>query len=89
MAAEIGLINYAVPADELDAKVDHFAKRFAEGAPLAISTTKQAMNLLLKQHASAIAEAHMGYQILTKYSADHREAVLALHEKREPKFTGK
>ncbi|MGA2307318.1 MAG: enoyl-CoA hydratase/isomerase family protein [Acidimicrobiales bacterium] len=42
--AELGLINYAVPADELDAKVDEFVQAFLARPPLALIRTKRAAN---------------------------------------------
>src|SRR5262245_58710067 len=39
-AARMGLINHAVPAGELDATVERFARQLADGAPMAIQFTK-------------------------------------------------
>ena len=40
-AAELGLINYAVAPDELDAKVDEIVDDLREGAPAALAACKQ------------------------------------------------
>lgn len=87
-AAELGLINHAVPADELDAKVDAIAERLAGGATKAIRWTKTAVNIGLKQLAHSIMDASIAYEALSNQTADHREAVAAFREKRKPKFTG-
>jgi enoyl-CoA hydratase/carnithine racemase len=42
--ADLGLINYAVPADLLDAKVDEFVQAFLERPPLPMIRTKRAIN---------------------------------------------
>jgi len=42
--ADLGLINYAVPADQLDAKVDEFVKRFLERPIGPLVRTKRAAN---------------------------------------------
>jgi enoyl-CoA hydratase len=88
-AAAMGLINYALPLEELDAAVDAFAKKLANGALRAISYTKQTVNLGLKHVASAVMDASIGYEALTVYSRDHAEAVQAFLEKRPPTFTGR
>ena len=88
-AAEIGLINYAVPPEELDAAVDAFVQKLSKGALGAISATKQTVNLGLKQVAAAIMDASIAYEKLTVYSRDHAEAVHAFLDKRKPQFTGK
>ena len=41
--ADLGLINYAVPADELDAKVDEFVKAFLARPPVPLIRTKRAV----------------------------------------------
>jgi enoyl-CoA hydratase len=88
-AAEIGLINYALPPEELDDAVDEFVKNLQQGAYKAICATKKTVNLGLKQMASAVMDASIAYETLTVATQDHAEAVHAFLEKREPKFTGK
>lgn len=88
-AADLGLINHALPAEELDAAVDAFVSKLKNGALVAIRATKQTVNLGLKQVASAMMDASIAYEKITSSSADHAEAVHAFAEKRKPKFTGK
>jgi len=88
-AARMGLINHAVPATELDARVDAFADRLAAGASTAIRTTKMAVNIGLKQLASSIMDASLALEGLSNASVDHREAVAAFQEGRKPVFTGR
>ncbi len=87
-ALEIGLINYCLPADELDAAVEAFANKLLAGAMKAIVATKMTVNLGLKQIATAVMDASIAYELLTVHSKDHAEAVHAFLEKREPVFTG-
>ena len=87
-AEAMGLINYAVPADELDARVDAFAKKIASGAMKSIKYTKTAINIGLKQLAHSMMDTCMAYEALTNRSQDHLEAIDAFSEKRKPKFTG-
>jgi enoyl-CoA hydratase len=88
-AAELGLINYSLPAAELDAAVDAFAQKLLKGAMKAIIATKRTVNLGLKQVASAVMDASIAYEHLTVYTKDHAEAVHAFLEKRPPNFVGK
>ncbi|MGB5948772.1 MAG: enoyl-CoA hydratase-related protein [Parvibaculum sp.] len=85
-AARIGLINHAVPAGELDKRVDDFADRLARGATKAIRWSKVSANIGLKQLAHSIMDASLAYEALSNISADHQEAVSAFREKRQPVF---
>jgi len=88
-AHRIGLINHVVPAADLDRVVDEFAQELLSGAMRAIQWTKLAVNLGLKQLAQQVMDASIAFEALSNATADHREAVQALREKRPPRFTGK
>lgn len=88
-AAEMGLINYALPPEELDAAVDEFVDKLKHGALVAIRATKRTINLGLKQMATAVMDASIAYEHLTVHTQDHAEAVSAFLEGRKPKFIGK
>ncbi|WDS36942.1 enoyl-CoA hydratase-related protein [Pseudoxanthomonas sp.] len=88
-AARIGLINHAVPAAELDARVAEFADRLAAGAGRAIRWTKMAINIRLKQVAQSVMDASVAYELMSSRTADHQEAVNAFRERRKPVFTGR
>ncbi|GGC53464.1 enoyl-CoA hydratase/isomerase family protein [Chelatococcus reniformis] len=79
-AAEIGLINHAVPGDELDAAVDAFADRLAGGATKAIRWSKVTTNIALRQLATAMMDAGLAYEALTNVSADHQRLVNEFRE---------
>lgn len=87
-AAAIGMINRAVPPEELDAVVDEMAHRLANGAARAIQWTKASVNVGLKQLVHSVLEVSMAYEVLSNHTQDHQEAVTAFREKRSPKFTG-
>lgn len=88
-AANIGLINYAIPPETLDTAVTTFVNELAKGAMQSIRYTKVSVNIGLKQLASSILDASLAFESLTNFSADHQEAVNAFLAKRIPKFTGK
>ena len=86
-AERIGLINYAVPREELDTKVNAFADKLARGATKAIKWTKTSINMPLRQLAHSMMDASLAYEAITNMGADHQEAVTAFQEKRKPHFT--
>ena len=88
-AAEIGLLNHCLPADQLDAAVDAFCQRLLDGATAAIRWTKVLTNMELKRIAGAVMEAGIAYESLSVRSADHREGIAALKARRRPNFTGR
>jgi enoyl-CoA hydratase len=88
-AEAMGLINYSLPPEQLDAAVDAFVQKLAKGAMRAIIATKQTVNLGLKHLATAVMDASIAYEVLTVHTKDHAEAVHAFLEKRKPNFIGK
>lgn len=85
-AAQMGLINHAVPAAELDDQVNAFADRLANGATKAIRWTKMSVNIGLRDLATSIMDASLAYESMSNMTADHAEAVKAFSEKRPPVF---
>ncbi len=85
-ALALGLVNYAVPRAELDAKVMEIAGKIRAGSGRAIRLTKQLINLPLRQQAHGLMDLGMANETLTQQSRDHAEAVAALREKRPPRF---
>ena len=88
-AADIGLINRSVPADELDHVVREFADNLAEGAIRAIQWTKQAINAPLKQIVSANLDYSLSLESKSNLTEDHQEGINALRQKRKPVFKGR
>ncbi len=87
-AAAMGLINYAVPAAELDAKVDEMIAKIAGNPRWAVRWTKTAVNLVLRDIANKVMDAAIAYEISSNATHDRQEAVTAFVEKRKPKYRG-
>ena len=88
VAAEMGLVNYAVPPEELDAKTDELTRRLERGPTMAVRLTKVAINVGLKQLAHSMMDASIAYESLTNTTPDHQEGLAAFREKRKPSFGG-
>ena len=85
-AQQIGLVNHAVPADELADRTYAFARRLAGGPRLAIQFTKRSVNLVVQQLADRVLTASVGLEGITFNTADHREAIRAFQAKEKPNW---
>ncbi len=88
-AAEFGLVNRVVPADELDGFVDGWARRLAEGPTLALSMTKTMLNNSYNISMDQALEEESRSQAMNFNTADTAEAISAFVQKREPHFEGR
>jgi 2-(1,2-epoxy-1,2-dihydrophenyl)acetyl-CoA isomerase len=88
-ADRYGLLNRVVPDDELDEFVDTWARRLAQGPPIALSMTKTLLDNSMSVTMAEALEDEARCQTINFYSADTGEAMRAFAEKREPKFSGR
>ena len=88
-AQEIGIVNRVVPAGEIDAVVDDWARRLAAGPPVALSMTKTMLNNAFAGSMDQALEDEARCQTVNFGTADTAEAMAAFLQKREPRFTGK
>ena len=87
-AERMGLVNHVTAPEQTLEMAQAFAQRLADGPSAAIRWTKVSANIGLKQLAHSIMDTSLAYEWLTFQTGnDHREAVTAFLEKREPKFT--
>ena len=85
-AHEIGIANYVVPYEELDARVDALVRRLGEMSPVAIRRGKYAiaaMEAMAFPEALAFAEQLIA---LTAMTSDATEGLAAFNEKRAPRW---
>jgi len=87
-AERIGLVNHAVPQDEVMPKAKELAQELADGPTWAIRYTKVSVNKFLSEQVNLILDASLGLEMLTFNTADHKEATKAWVEKRKPQFKG-
>ncbi|MBK7473157.1 MAG: enoyl-CoA hydratase/isomerase family protein [Betaproteobacteria bacterium] len=88
-AERIGLLNYAVPQDEVVPKAHAIALELAQGATWAIRWTKLSINKALKERVNLVLETSMALEAVTFTTDDHAEATKAFAGKRKPRFTGR
>lgn len=84
-AVQIGWINRAVPAAELDALVDDWCSRLLERSPQALRLTKASIDY---QSDLLVPSVRQGFEALTHTyaTAEFHEGTSAFLEKRPPQF---
>ena len=88
-AERIGLVNHVVPNTDLIAQATAFAKRLADGPRMAIRGTKASVNKILRDTVNLVLDTSLSIEKGCFLTEDHKEAIQAFVEKREPKFTGR
>jgi enoyl-CoA hydratase len=85
-AERIGLVNHAVPREQVVEQATAMARRLAQGAALAIRFNKRLVNKELESRVDSLYEMALAMEAVTFRSADHLEAVKAFGEKRPAVF---
>lgn len=65
--AGMGVVNYAVPAAELDAKTRQIATRLLARNPYALAMTKRVLNKQMLAQFNMVHDAALGYEFLNFY----------------------
>ena len=88
-AQAAGLLNYVVPAAELDSKIDWLVGRLIDKSPTAIRRGKYAMRAIASMsfdESIAYTESQIALLAMTE---DAREGLKAFAEKRKPSWPGR
>lgn len=82
-AAQLGLVNHAVPLEHLEETAYSLARQLAAGPRLAIQWTKRSVNLFVSQVMNTVIAGSLALEGLTFHTADKRNAVRAFLDRRK------
>ena len=88
-AAEMGIINRVVPAEQLEREVAALAERLSIGATQAFARAKKLINQSFVTPIDKQLDDEIAYFAECAKTADFREGVTAFVAKRKPRFEGK
>lgn len=86
-----GLVNHMVRASELEPFTYETARLIASKAPLVVAAVKEQLRILADSHVVTPTAFERTEELRRQafHSLDYQEGILAFHEKRKPRFTGK
>jgi 2-(1,2-epoxy-1,2-dihydrophenyl)acetyl-CoA isomerase len=87
-AAEWGMINKVVAAEELDNEVNVLAQHYAKSPTKAIALMKKMLNKSFNSTLDEMLEYEAYCQEIAGRSNDYKEGVEAFNQKRKPNFIG-
>ncbi len=88
-AFTLGLVNFVVPATDLEAKTMEIAHRISEKSPIALRMAKEGVKTAARANLDEGLRREVDLFALCFSSEDKDEGVRAFLEKRKPEFKGK
>ena len=88
-ALRLGLTNWVVPADQLEAETMKIARRLAGGPSIAFRYMKENLNRAAGGDAYEAMDLEATHHVYAGRTEDHKNAVRAFLEKRDPVFEGR
>jgi crotonobetainyl-CoA hydratase len=88
-AERYGLVNEVVPADQLDAAVDHWVADILKCAPLSVKAIKESVKETIDLPVDEAMAKRLPALVAALESEDADEGPLAFREKREPNWKGR
>ncbi|MDD5702524.1 MAG: enoyl-CoA hydratase/isomerase family protein [Dehalococcoidales bacterium] len=88
-AAQMGIVNLAVPVESLDRTVAEMAAELAEKSPVAVKYSKMYINRVSMLDADMRLELAMMYSLVESTCEDKTEGMRAFIEKRKPVWKGR
>jgi 2-(1,2-epoxy-1,2-dihydrophenyl)acetyl-CoA isomerase len=88
-AAQLGIVNRAVPAQDLAREAQALARRLADLPTVALGYMKKNLNLAEHGSLANVLDAESIHMVRTMQTEDHKAASLAFVEKRPPVFKGR
>ena len=88
-AERFGLINWVVPADQLEPRVNEVAGALAAKSPIALRLCREVLWTVEDVEYWKALEVARDLRVLSRTSADAREGTLAFLEKRPPVWHGR
>ena len=88
-ALNLGLTNWVVNADDLEAKTREIAEQLASGPSVAYRYMKENLNRATNGDVDDCLDLEATHHVHCGQTVDHKNAVKAFVEKKQPSFSGK
>tara|TARA_Y100001970_G_scaffold292739_1_gene435551 strand:+ start:14267 stop:15097 length:831 start_codon:yes stop_codon:yes gene_type:complete len=88
-AERLGLVNGIFPEESLEEEATSIARRLAQGPTVAYRYMKENLNRAVNGEMGECLDMEAAHHIHCGQTQDHKEAVKAFVDKREPKFSGR
>jgi enoyl-CoA hydratase/carnithine racemase len=84
----MGLVNYLTRHEDLLQRTRELARKIAEKPPEALRMSKRLLYMGQVLTLPHLLEQSAAFQAICHHTGDHKEALSAMFEKREPEYKG-